>query len=110
MVPPIILLIPIFGLALGGFAVWLKHKEKMANLMAGNRDSSELFDEVVIDLDRLKEENAGMRERLQNLEAIVTDESFDQSIEKRIEPSLELPPIDGGPESVPVRKENSKIR
>lgn len=61
-------LIPIFGMGLGGFAMWTKHQRRMAEmrLMAGSAENSQAAQ-------RVRE----LEERVRVLERIVTDKSSD---------------------------------
>lgn len=91
-------LIPLAGIALGGFTEWLKFKEKSSQLGDATLALQGVFDEMSVEMDGLREKNANMTRRIEILEAIVTDDSFDDLVEKRlaqkaeqITPLLDLP-------------------
>ena len=66
------LLIPVFGMALAGFIVWLslRHKQKMTELKGGNAEMRQ-------QLSDLTEQNKRLGERLAVVEKLVTDSSYD---------------------------------
>lgn len=91
-------LIPLAGIALGGFTEWLKFKEKSAQLGDATNALQDVFSEMSSELDTLRETNDKLTRRVEILEAIVTDESYDEMLEKRlaqkveqVTPLLELP-------------------
>lgn len=65
------ILIPLAGMALGGFAMWLEHKKETRQLGSSTKD---LEHEVA----SLQEKLERSERRLQNLEAIVTSHDWDQ--------------------------------
>lgn len=74
-----VLVIVLSSLAIGGFSVWLEHKQKMAKLGESSKD---LEREVATLREHVNELEEKSERRLQNLEAIVTSRKWDP-----IEPS-----------------------
>jgi len=78
-------LIPLAGIALGGFTEWLKFREKSTQLGDATVALQGVFDEMSAEMDTLRESNSKLTRRIEILEAIVTDEEFDELHEKRLE-------------------------
>ncbi len=80
-------LIPLAGIAMGAFSEWLKFKEKSNKLGDATVALQDVFDEMKVEIQNLRDTNSGLRRRVEVLEAIVTDESFDDLMQKRLEQS-----------------------
>lgn len=62
------MMIPIFGMGLGGFSIWAKHQRRMAEMrmMAGSADNGRAIEHI-----------RALEERVRVLERIVTDKGQD---------------------------------
>jgi len=76
-------MIPIFGMSLGGFAMWTKHQRRMAEmrLMAGSAENGQAIEHV-----------RELEERVRVLERIVTDKGHD--VAAQIEALRDAPRIE----------------
>ena len=86
------ILIPIAGIALGGFKEWLKFKEKQLELGSSTENLEKITATLQTELDAAKLRESALIERIQNLETIVTSEAWEDPLplpEKK--PLLELP-------------------
>jgi peptidoglycan hydrolase CwlO-like protein len=85
---PLWILIPLAGIALGGFSEWLKFKSKQERLGASTHE----LEGTVADLREALEDSEAKRrrltERVQNLETIVTSEAWDALHEGEEQPAL----------------------
>jgi len=68
--------IPILGIALAGYKEWLKFKSKHQELGTSTREVEARIDALQDRLADLEEERDALRERVQNLETIVTSEAW----------------------------------
>jgi len=68
--------IPILGIALAGYKEWLKFKAKHRELGSSTREVEQDIDELHDRLERVEAERDALRQRLQNLETIVTSEAW----------------------------------
>ena len=104
-------LIPLAGIALGGFTEWLKFKEKSSQLGDATNALQDVFSEMSSEMDTLREDNSRLTRRIEILEAIVTDESYDDMLEKRLAPKTEkTPPLLELPEETPAEVRRSPGR
>ena len=90
-------LIPIVAILMGGFTEWLKFKEKQLKLGNTADSLSGDLEALTKRLEESSEFNARLQERVKNLEAIVTTQMWDDSVDsapKQLErpaPRLEIP-------------------
>ena len=68
--------IPILGIVLAGYKEWLKFKSKHQALGASTREVEERIRSLQERMDRLEQERDALRDRVQNLETIVTSEAW----------------------------------
>lgn len=68
--------IPILGILLAGYKEWLKFKSKHRELGTSTREVEDRIRALHEHLDRIEEERDALRERVQNLETIVTSEAW----------------------------------
>lgn len=74
------ILIPLAPFILGGFAIWSRHKHKEMELGHGQQ---RLLDDP--DADRMRAEITTLKERIQVLERIATDNNSANDINRQIE-------------------------
>lgn len=84
------ILIPISAIALGGFKEWLKFKEKQLELGSSTENLGKITSELEAEFQAAKDREAALIERIQNLEAIVTSESWEDPLPEN-KPLLDLP-------------------
>ena len=77
MVAWIWILIPLAGIVLAGFSEWLKFKKENAQLSSSNQVMQSDMAALTDQLETLRMVNEQLVERVQNLEAIVTSETWD---------------------------------
>jgi uncharacterized protein YlxW (UPF0749 family) len=82
--------IPILGILLAGYKEWLKFKAKHRELGTSTREIEKHLQSLRDRLDRVEQERDALRERVQNLETIVTSEAW---IAQHEDPS-EIPNLD----------------
>jgi len=88
--------IPILGIALAGYKEWLKFKAKHRELGSSTREVEQDIDELHDRLERVEAERDALRQRLQNLETIVTSEAWiAQHEETEDPPSLDASDTQG---------------
>jgi FtsZ-binding cell division protein ZapB len=68
--------IPILGIALAGYKEWLKFKSKHQELGTSTREVEAQIEALQDRLAHLEDERDALRERVQNLETIVTSEAW----------------------------------
>ena len=68
--------IPILGIVLAGYKEWLKFKSKHQALGASTREVEERIRSLQERMDQLEQERDALRDRVQNLETIVTSEAW----------------------------------
>jgi predicted nuclease with TOPRIM domain len=69
--------IPILGIGLAGYQEWLKFRAKQQELGASTQDVEETVQALRDRLQRVEEERDALEQRVQNLETIVTSETWD---------------------------------
>ena len=70
-------LIPIAAILVGGFQEWLKFREKQANLGDSTRELGQTMSSLRESMESLESERDALVRRVQNLEAIVTSQVWD---------------------------------
>ena len=75
-----IYLIPIVAILVGGFTEWLKFKEKQLKLGSTTDSLAGNMDDIIERLDSASAENQLLKDRVKNLEAIVTTQMWDDSV------------------------------
>ncbi len=70
-------LIPIAAILVGGFQEWLKFREKQANLGDSTRELGQTMSSLRESVESLESERDALIRRVQNLEAIVTSQVWD---------------------------------
>lgn len=70
-------LIPLVAILVGGFQEWLKFKEKQANIGNSTRELGNTISSLRASIHELEQERDGLVGRIQNLEAIVTSQVWD---------------------------------
>lgn len=68
--------IPILGIVFAGYKEWLKFKAKHRKLGTSTREVEDRLRTLQERLDRVEQERDALRDRLQNLETIVTSEAW----------------------------------
>lgn len=81
--------IPIFGIALAGYKEWLKFKAKHQKLGTSTREIEYRLEELQDRLAQLEDERDALRERVENLETIVTSEAWIAEHDE----TTDLPPL-----------------
>jgi hypothetical protein len=76
-------LIPIVAILVGGFTEWLKFKEKQLKLGSTTDSLAGNMDDIINRLDSTSAENQLLRDRIKNLEAIVTTQMWDDSVDSK---------------------------
>lgn len=69
--------IPILGLGLSGYQEWLKFRTRQQELGASTQDVEETVQALRDRLDQVEQERDALERRVQNLETIVTSETWD---------------------------------
>ena len=70
-------LIPIAAILVGGFQEWLKFQEKQAKLGNSTRELGQTTSSLRESIQKLEDERDALTRRVQNLEAIVTSQVWD---------------------------------
>lgn len=82
--------IPILGILLAGYKEWLEFKSKHRELGTSTREVEERLRGLQERLDGLEQERDALRDRVQNLETIVTSEAWIAGHEESVDaPSLD---------------------
>lgn len=71
------ILIPLAGIALAGFAEWLKFKRHTASIGKSTIELGAAIDALKQEIDELRQERLRLVQRIQNLETIVTSEAWE---------------------------------
>lgn len=71
------ILIPLAGIALAGFAEWLKFKRHTTSLGESTLELSASVEALKQEIEELRQERVRLVQRIQNLEAIVTSEAWE---------------------------------
>jgi septal ring factor EnvC (AmiA/AmiB activator) len=87
-------LIPLAAILVGGFTEWLKFKEKQDKLGASTTEIEDELHALEAELRRRDEQQQALERRIQNLETIVTSETWDALVDGEAAPSLSLEPLE----------------
>lgn len=71
------ILIPLAGIALAGFAEWLKFKRHTASIGESTVELGASIDSLKQEIEDLREERLRLVHRIQNLETIITSEAWE---------------------------------
>jgi hypothetical protein len=72
-------LIPLVAILVGGFQEWLKFKEKQAKLGNSTRELGHTISSLRSSIQAVEQERDALVRRIQNLEAIVTSQAWDEA-------------------------------
>jgi uncharacterized protein YlxW (UPF0749 family) len=85
-------LIPLAAILMGAFKEWLQFKEKQDKLGASTTEIEEALHALEEELRRRDEREQALERRIQNLETIVTSETWDALVDGEAAPPLSLEP------------------
>jgi chromosome segregation ATPase len=71
------ILIPLAGIALAGFAEWLKFKRSTTSIGESTIELSASVEALKEEIEELRQERSRLVQRIQNLETIVTSETWE---------------------------------
>jgi len=80
-------MVPVLGIGLSGYQEWLKFRAKQQELGASTQDVEETVQALQDRIDRIEQEREALRQRVQNLETIVTSETWDALHDLNNDPS-----------------------
>jgi septal ring factor EnvC (AmiA/AmiB activator) len=85
-------LIPLAAILVGGFKEWLTFKEKQDKLGASTTEIEKELQALEDELRERDERQQALEQRIQNLETIVTSETWDALVDGEAAPPLSLEP------------------
>lgn len=83
-------LIPLAAILVGGFKEWLKFKEKQDKLGVSTTEIERELHALEEELRRRDERQQALERRIQNLETIVTSETWDALVDGELDAALPL--------------------